>query len=351
MKHINRFFFLFIVSIPLYSAQNAHIENYFLTISENEKSEIENCLKEEKQIQKECKISSLGNDSSYLLFGKKFFHENEHRPLFKPKLFYPKRYQEQGIEGFAIAKFDISEEGKVINSKIIEGKCGNPRSPFTKFTNCKGFNIEVLRALKKFEYEPAKFEEKNIIVKDVLHRFSFLMEDDELYIRKGKSRQYNSVLKAITKKNFDKAIDLAESNLEFDYMFMTLIANAKYQQGNYLDVVDWSNKFKDMVLNDQRDIPEDIMIRSFMRLISSLFNLQKYEELVKLEPEFNNYIKERKRYNELLAMTNFYFGVSYINLGDIQKGAYYLGLAAKNSNSKAESDYIDTVIDKISSYL
>ena len=132
---------------------------------------------------------------------------------------------------------------------------------------------------------------------------------------------------------------------------MTLIANAKYQQGNYLDVVDWSNKFKDMVLNDQRDIPEDIMIRSFMRLISSLFNLQKYEELVKLEPEFNNYIKERKRYNELLAMTNFYFGVSYINLGDIQKGAYYLGLAAKNSNSKAESDYIDTVIDKISSYL
>jgi hypothetical protein len=106
-----------------------------------------------------------------------------------------------------------------------------------------------------------------------------------------------------------------------------------------------------MVLNDQRDIPEDIMIRSFMRLISSLFNLQKYEELVKLEPEFNNYIKERKRYNELLAMTNFYFGVSYINLGDIQKGAYYLGLAAKNSNSKAESDYIDTVIDKISSYL
>ena len=154
-----------------------------------------------------------------------------------------------------------------------------------------------------------------------------------------------------TKKNFDEAIELAESNLEFDYMFMTLIANAKYQQGNYLDVVDWSNKFKDMVLNDQRDIPEDIMIRSFMRLISSLFNLQKYEELVKLEPEFNNYIKERKRYNELLAMTNFYFGVSYINLGDIQKGAYYLGLAAKNSNSKAESDYIDTVIDKISSYL
>jgi hypothetical protein len=54
---------------------------------------------------------------------------------------------------------------------------------------------------------------------------------------------------------------------------------------------------------------------------------------------------------ELLAMTNFYFGVSYINTGNIHKGAYYLGLAAKNSTSKAESDYVDSVIDKISSYL
>ena len=62
-------------------------------------------------------------------------------------------------------------------------------------------------------------------------------------------------------------------------------------------------------------------------------------------------MRERGGEEEWVGMTNFYFGVSYINLGDIQKGAYYLGLAAKNSNSKAESDYIDTVIDKISSYL
>lgn len=351
MKLIKIFLFLFIVSLHLHSEQNIHIENYFLKIYENEKSEFEKCIKEENQTQKKCKISKLGNDASYLLFGKKFFHENEYRPLSKFKLIYPRKYQEQGIEGFAIAKFDISADGKVINSKIIQAKCGNPRSPFTKYRNCKGFNTEVLRALKKFKYKPAKFEEKSIVVKDALHRFNFIMEDDELTIRKGKSRQYNNVLKAITKKNFDEAIELAESNLEFDYIFMTQIANAKYQQGKYLDAIDWSNKFNGMVLNDQRDIPEDIMVRGFMRLISSLFNVGEYEELINYEPEFNNYIKERKKYSELLAMTNFYFGVSYINLGQVQKGAYYLGLAAKNSNSKAESDYVDSVIDKISSYL
>ena len=355
MKHIKIFLFLIIVATPLHSEQKQIIENYFLKIYENEKLEFEDCLKKEdlkpkEQVKTKCKISALGNDASYLLFNRKFFRDDESRPLFKPKLVYPRRYQEKGIEGFAMASFDISEEGKVINPEIIEGKCGSVQSPYTKFEDCSGFNKEVLRAVKKMEYKPAKQDGKNIIVKNVLHRFTFIM-DDALTIRNQKSRAYNNVLKAIRKRDFEEAIVIAEANLEFDYIFMNQIANAKYQQGNYLEARNWSNKLKDELLNDQRKIPEDIIVRSFMVLISSLFNLGEYRELIKLEPEFNNYIKENKRYNELLAMTNFYFGVSYINTGNIHKGAYYLGFAAKNSKSKAESDYIDSVIDQISSYL
>ena len=52
MKLIKIFLFLFIVSLHLHSEQNIHIENYFLKIYENEKSEFENCIKEENQIQK-----------------------------------------------------------------------------------------------------------------------------------------------------------------------------------------------------------------------------------------------------------------------------------------------------------
>ena len=55
--------------------------------------------------------------------------------------------------------------------------------------------------------------------------------------------------------------------------------------------------------------------------------------------------------DDLLVITNFYFGASYINVGNINKGAYYLGLAAKKSKSKVQSDYIDSVISQISSYL
>ena len=110
--------------MPLHSEQKQIIENYFLKIYENEKLEFEDCLKKEdlkpkEQVKTKCKISALGNDASYLLFNRKFFRDDESRPLFKPKLVYPRRYQEKGIEGFAIASFDISEEGKVINPEII----------------------------------------------------------------------------------------------------------------------------------------------------------------------------------------------------------------------------------------
>ena len=76
-----------------------------------------------------------------------------------------------------------------------------------------------------------------------------------------------------------------------------------------------------------------------------------YQEIIALEKQFNDYNIERTKFNELLAITNLYFGVSFINIGDLHNGAKYLGSASKYSGSKAESDYIDSVINQISSYL
>ena len=364
MKHIKISYLLALISFPLLSAPNKDIENYFLKVYENEKLEFLDCVDQEgleldKQINTKCKISRMAKDAAYFLYDKKSLIPSDfldqfsrYRSIKKQPPIYPRAAQIRGTEGYAIVSFTITETGSVEDAKSIEGWCGNVRNPYTQYQPCKIFNIAALKAAKNFKYEPAKQDGKNIRVKNVLHRLTFIMADaDALTIRNQKSRAYNGVLKAIEKRDFEKAIGIAESNLEFDYIFMNQIANAKYQQGNYLEARNWSNKFKDELLNDQREIPEDIIVRSFMVLISSLFNLGEYEELIKLEPEFNDYIKERKKYNELLAMTNFYFGVSYINTGNINKGAYYLGLAAKNSKSKDQLDYITSVIDQISSYL
>ena len=293
---------------------------------------------------------SIAKPKANFKAGGSFFRDGEYIPLFKVQPIYPRRAQERGTEGYAIVSFTITETGSVEDAKSIEGWCGNVRNPYTQYQPCNIFNIAALKAAKNFKYEPAKKDGKNIRVKNVLHRLTFIMAD-ALTFRHRTSGAYNNVLKAIEKRDFEEAIGIAESNLEYDYIFMNQIANAKYQQGNYLEARNWSNKFKDELLNEQREMPEGIIVRIFMVLISSLFNLGEYEELIKLEPEFNDYIKERKKYNELLAMTNFYFGVSYINTGNINKGAYYLGFAAKNSQSKDQLDYINSVIDQISSYL
>ena len=50
-------------------------------------------------------------------------------------------------------------------------------------------------------------------------------------------------------------------------------------------------------------------------------------------------------------MTNFYIGASFINTGNVQKGAFYMILASRTASSKAQSDYFDAYIDRISNYL
>ena len=46
--------------------------------------------------------------------------------------------------------------------------------------------------------------------------------------------------------------------------------------------------------------------------------------------------KEKSNFKGALAMINLYYGISFISIGDIHKGAYYLGIASKNAASKEQ---------------
>ena len=363
MKHIKLFCFLILVSLPLHSEQNQDIENYFLKVYENEKLEFLDCVDQEgleldKQINTKCKISSMAKDAAYFLYDKKSLTPSDfldqfsrYRSIKKQPPIYPRRAQGLGTEGYAIVSFTITETGSVEDAKSIEGWCGNVRNPYTQYQPCNIFNQAAVRAAKNFKYEPTKINGRGISTKNILHRYTFLMEGEYFSIKKNRHKAYNNILKEIEKNNFDKAVSTSIKNLEFDYIFMNLIASANFQQGKYLDAKDWSVKFKDELIKEGRGIPEDIVIRSFIILVSSLFNLGEYQEIIALEEQFNDYNIERTKFNELLAITNLYFGVSFINIGDLHNGAKYLGSASKYSGSKAESDYIDSVINQISSYL
>ena len=85
--------------------------------------------------------------------------------------------------------------------------------------------------------------------------------------------------------------------------------------------------------------------------IASLFNLGLYDEVIGLEKNYRIYLEERDGFKEVLATTNLYIGIAFINTGNLHDGIFYLGMALKNSNSQDQKDYILNLYDQVSNYL
>lgn len=111
--------------------------------------------------------------------GGSFFRDGEYIPLFKVQPIYPRRAQERGTQGFAIVSFTITESGSVENAKAIEGYCGDPTGPESELRPCTMFNSASARAALKLKYKPKIVDGKATSVSDVLHRFTFIMAEDE----------------------------------------------------------------------------------------------------------------------------------------------------------------------------
>ena len=111
--------------------------------------------------------------------GGSFFRDGEYIPLFKVQPIYPRRAQERGTEGFAIVSFTITESGTVENANALEGYCGDPEGPEEEMRPCSIFNSASSRAALKLKYKPKIVDGKATAVDGVLHRFTFIMADDE----------------------------------------------------------------------------------------------------------------------------------------------------------------------------
>ena len=111
--------------------------------------------------------------------GGSFFRDGEYIPLFKVQPIYPRRAQERGTEGFAIVSFTITESGTVENVTALEGYCGDPEGPEEEMRPCSIFNSASSRAALKLKYKPKIVDGKATSVDGVLHRFTFIMADDE----------------------------------------------------------------------------------------------------------------------------------------------------------------------------
>ena len=175
-------------------------------------------------------------------------------------------------------------------------------------------------------------------------------EGETIQITKG-ARSYNKLLVAMKKNDFNTALIIANKNIENDSYFIYQKAAIKFSQKKYIETMELLEKFQLSAINQGKEIGEQYYVSGFSMVIASLFDLGRYQKIINLETNYKIYSYDRQKYKNLLSMTNFYIGIAYINTGNIPKGAFYMALASRNAASKEQSDYYDSFINQISSYL
>jgi len=363
MKHIKFFLIIYTFSIAVGANTNPILIDYFEKVYSEEKNKFLSCIENEglskkDQIYSDCRISEELKDAAFITHNKKTIssydfldHISAYKSIKKVRPIYPSKMRQEGEMGYLIVKFDIDKNGKTTNHQILERQCGNVYNPRTEFISCDGFDRATLTAVKKLKYEPTQINNEPVVHRDVLHRFTFLMAQEKNVLLDGGANQYNKLISAMKRNEFERALKIANENLEKDSYFLYQKAVIKFYMKDYKQSVELFNKFSNEVTLNKKEINDEYHVTSFSMLITALFNLGQYQEIVDLEKNYKIYAKERSEYANLLTMTNFYIGAAFINNGNIPKGAFYMTLASRNASSKAQSDYFDSFIDRISNYL
>ena len=342
---------------------NPILTEYFTKVYSKEKNNFLNCIDNEglslkNQIYSNCKISEELKNAAFIVFDKKSVsaydfldHISAYKKINKVSLNYPRNMQYKSEMGYLIIKFDIDKNGRTKNHEIIERHCGNVYNPRTEFISCNGFDRAALTGAKKLKYEPTSIDNVPVVHKGILHRFTFLMMQEKNVNLDSGANQYNKLIASIKTNKFEKALDIANKNLEKDSYFLYQKAVIKFYMKDYKQSIELFNKFSNEATQNKKEINYEYHVTSFSMLIAALFNLGQYQKIVDLEKNYQIYVKERNEFSSLLALTNFYIGAAFVNTGNIPKGAFYMTLASRNSSSKAQSDYFDSYIDRISNYL
>jgi len=356
-------FLVIFFSVSINATTNIVLKNYFEKTFLEEKVKFLECVEQEglpdnNQLYSSCEITDKLSDAAFILYDIKSIsainlldHIKKYRPIRKEPAMYPSEMLKKSEMGYVILKFDISKSGKTINHTILEGLCGNIFNPLTVFQACEDFNNSALRAAKKLLYEPSRANGLPIETKDVKHRFTFLMAEKEtIHIDKGVNA-YKKLIKAINKNDFDNALMIANKNIKNDSLFLYQKAITEFYMNDFEKSIETFQNFLDRILEENKDIDERYFVMSFSMQVAALFNLGRYQEVINLEQSYKGYLFERKKYRELLSITNFYIGASFANVGNFHRAAYYIALADNASSSKTQSDYFKTVVSQISSYL
>lgn len=91
--------------------------------------------------------------------------DGEYLPVVKVAPIYPRRAQSQGVEGWVLLEFTVSETGAVINPRVIEAEPSNV------------FDRAALQAVRKFKYKPRVQDGEPVASTGVQHLITFRLDE------------------------------------------------------------------------------------------------------------------------------------------------------------------------------
>ena len=359
---------LFKLSVLLLSASSllafddGVFKQYFKDTIKEEIIQFRSCIQNEglaaeNQINSKCQISKTLSKSSFLITNYNINNFNilpnykSYKKISSNKIRYPKNMLNQTKQGYITLSFDINKLGRVEDIKVIEELCGNVKSPFTQYKECKGFEGAAVYGLKRSIYEPSQYDGKAIRTNNVKARLTFFYEPKPIAISKRERLAATKSEKAFALGNYEKAFEEA-TGPNLDHRMLDFLASkAKLYLQEYEEAANHMNRFITDSENSKNQFSESMMAESLSIMVTSLFNQNKFSEIVEYEKAYAVYFKERKGFKELLVTTNLYIGIAFINTGNLQDGIFYLGLAYKYSNNQNQKDYILNLYNQVSSYL
>ena len=289
MKLTNRFFYSF---LPFILFGNFVLADDLL--GPNTKSLVENAFDQELQKFKECisvegligkdqintecplqdlkrlyEILNQIQDPDLTLFLEGFTAPAK---LKTPTLNYPKKAQQRGITGFAIVSFDLDEDGRTNNHKII------PPLSHSLFRN------EALKAAKKLRYKPLTFEGKPVAYSNMVHKFTFMLESKNIQLDKAR-KSFNQISRLLKEKKYSEAEKLALKKLDKDPFFYYQLClgsiHAEEVRGSR------RQRFRFPKSRGYKRINNFLNITSYSQVVliyaESLFKASKFDELLEVE--------------------------------------------------------------------
>ena len=351
MKLIKHSFFLFAVFVLLISsdAQTSNI------LGPKTKIIVTNALDQSLQNFKECTISEglIGKDQIntqcpykdlqryYEILNQTqdlditFLLEGFIAPkaLKKPKLYYPPKAQKKGITGFAIVSFDLDENGRTVNQKIIP--------PFSHSI----FHNQALKAAKKLKYEPLTYMGEPVLYPNMKHRFTFMLESESIELGSA-AKSFNRITRFLKAKKYTEAEKIAVDNLEKDPFFYIQLAMVKFKQKKYEEAANIALKFFNHQDSKDLKLPEYYFL-SYAALIyaESSYKAGNFDEVTKVEAMLKNLSPAGKYENDIL-WTKIYLGAALVHTDRMLDGIYYLN-SVKLSAIKNEDDGMIKIVDSI----